>query len=106
MTTPFFIAGIAQDLGSAARDVGQTFGFNTHHFVAQIISFCIVAFLLHRFAFKPILRILEARRQRIAESLENAEKIKAELARADVGPFDDGQRSSGACDGPAAVPSG
>ena len=32
-------------------------------------------------AYKPILRMLEARRQQIASGLANAEKIKAELAR-------------------------
>src|SRR6185369_15193641 len=47
-------------------------------------SFAIVAFLLHRFAYKPILRVLEERRQRIAEGLANAEKIKQELAKAEA----------------------
>ena len=36
-----------------------------------------------RFAYKPILAILEERRQRIAEGLLNAEKIKQELAEAE-----------------------
>ena len=51
------------------------------HLISQIISFSIVAFLLHRFAYKPILEVLEERRQRIAEGLANAEKIKGELAK-------------------------
>jgi F-type H+-transporting ATPase subunit b len=54
------------------------------NFVAQVISFSIVAFLLHRFAYKPILKTLEDRRQRIAQSLSNAEKIKQELAKAEA----------------------
>ena len=40
--------------------------------------------LLYRFAYKPILTVLEERRQRIAEGLENAEKIKAELAKTEA----------------------
>jgi F-type H+-transporting ATPase subunit b len=36
---------------------------------------------LYRFAYGPILKMLEARRQQIAAGLANAEKIKAELAR-------------------------
>ncbi len=52
------------------------------HFIAQCISFAIVAFLLHRYAYKPVLAVLAERRQRIKESLENAEKIKNELANA------------------------
>ncbi|MGN6643953.1 MAG: F0F1 ATP synthase subunit B [Verrucomicrobiota bacterium] len=38
--------------------------------------------MLHRFAYKPILKVLEERRQRIAEGLANADKIKQELANA------------------------
>jgi F-type H+-transporting ATPase subunit b len=41
-----------------------------------------VAFLLQRYAYKPILAVLEERKKRIQESLENAEKIKRELASA------------------------
>ena len=52
------------------------------HFIAQCISFAIVAFLLHRYAYKPILAVLEERKKRIQEGLENAEKIKQELANA------------------------
>ena len=37
--------------------------------------------VLYTLAYKPILRMLEARRQQIAGGLANAEKIKAELAR-------------------------
>jgi F-type H+-transporting ATPase subunit b len=44
----------------------------------------IVAFLLHRFAYKPILKVLEQRREEIAQSLANAEQIKKQLADAEV----------------------
>jgi F-type H+-transporting ATPase subunit b len=37
--------------------------------------------VLYRYAYAPILGMLEARRQQIASGLANAEKIKAELAR-------------------------
>jgi F-type H+-transporting ATPase subunit b len=60
------------------------FGVDWPHFIAQVISFGIVVFALHRWAYKPILKVLEERRQRIAEGLANAEKIKAELARAEA----------------------
>lgn len=65
-------------------DTARAFGVDWPHFIAQVISFSIVAFLLHRFAYKPILKVLEERRQRIAEGLANAEKIKAELARTEA----------------------
>jgi F-type H+-transporting ATPase subunit b len=70
-------AGIVGDTASA-------FGVDWHYFIAQVISFSIVAFLLHRFAYRPVINVLEERRQRIAEGLENAEKIKTELARTEA----------------------
>jgi F-type H+-transporting ATPase subunit b len=57
-------------------------GVDWRLFTAQCVSFLIVAGLLYKFAYKPILAVLEERRRHIAESLENAEKIKAELANA------------------------
>jgi F-type H+-transporting ATPase subunit b len=65
------------------RDIGETFGWNLQLFLSQVISFVIVALLLRRFAYKPILNVLHERRDRIAESLRNAEKIKQQLADAE-----------------------
>jgi F-type H+-transporting ATPase subunit b len=65
-------------------DTAREFGVSWHHLIAQIISFCIVAALLYRFAYKKVLDVLEERRQRIAEGLANADKIKAELARTEA----------------------
>ncbi len=70
-------------LGEVASNTAATFGFNLWLFLSQVISFTIVALALRRFAYKPILAILEERRQRIAEGLLNAEKIKQQLAEAE-----------------------
>jgi F-type H+-transporting ATPase subunit b len=70
--------------GGLIENTAEQFGFNLQLFISQVISFCVVAFLLHRFAYKPILRILEERRQRIAQSLADADRIKQELASAQV----------------------
>src|SRR5256885_9466949 len=61
----------------------ETFGWNWKLFLSQVISFCIVAFLLRRFAYKPILAVLEDRRRKIEEGQLNAEKIRKELAEAE-----------------------
>jgi F-type H+-transporting ATPase subunit b len=61
-----------------------TFGVDWPHLLAQIASFCIVCIVLYRFAYQPILKMLEARRQQIAQGLANAEQIKAELARTEA----------------------
>jgi F-type H+-transporting ATPase subunit b len=66
------------------KDIAQTFGVDWPHLGAQIISFTIVAVLLYKFAYKPVLGVLEERRQRITEGLANAERIKAELAKTEV----------------------
>jgi F-type H+-transporting ATPase subunit b len=63
--------------------MADTFGWNPWLFLSQVISFTIVALLLRRFAYKPILQVLEERRQQIAEGLLNAEKIKQQLAEAE-----------------------
>jgi F-type H+-transporting ATPase subunit b len=73
----------ANDFVELAKSTGETFGFNTSLFVSQAISFCVIAFLLQKFAYKPILQVLEERRKTIAQGLANAEKIKQELARAE-----------------------
>jgi F-type H+-transporting ATPase subunit b len=72
--------GIVDSLGEAARTTGETFGFNAWLFFSQIVSFAIVAFLLQKFAYKPILTVLDERRKKIADGLANAEKIKQQLA--------------------------
>jgi F-type H+-transporting ATPase subunit b len=64
--------------------IAKTFGLNWPHLIAQIISFSLVATFLYIFAFKRVLTTLEDRRQRIAEGLANAEKIKQELQAAEV----------------------
>lgn len=76
-TTLFLAAG-------GVTEITQQFGLSLSHFIAQVLSFSLVAFLLHRFAYRPILQVLEERKQRIAEGLANAEKIKAELARTEA----------------------
>jgi F-type H+-transporting ATPase subunit b len=73
----------AGSMGDMVRETGETFGFNLWIFLSQVISFVIVALVLRRYAYKPILQVLEERRQRIAEGLLNAEKIKQQLAEAE-----------------------
>ena len=73
----------AQGFADMLRDTAETFGWNWKLFLAQVVSFCIVALLLRKFAYKPILAVLEDRRQKIEEGQLNAEKIRKELAEAE-----------------------
>ena len=70
--------------GGQVEQIARTFGVDWPHLIAQIVSFCIVCGLLYWFAYQPVLRMLEERRQQIALGLANAEKIKAELARTEA----------------------
>ena len=74
----------AAEGGGQIEEIARTFGVDWPHLVAQIVSFGIVCAVLYLLAYKPILQILEARRQQIADGLANAEKIKAELARTEA----------------------
>jgi F-type H+-transporting ATPase subunit b len=82
MNQYFLLASIGSDLADTAKSTAEKFGLDAPHFFAQVISFCIVTFLLYKFAYHPILKVLDERRQRIADGLANADKIKEELANA------------------------
>jgi len=75
---------IGSDLADIGKSTVKTFHVDWPMFTGQVISFCIVAGLLYFFAYKRVLAILEERRQRIADGLANADKIKSELQRTEA----------------------
>jgi F-type H+-transporting ATPase subunit b len=77
-------AAAAGGLSQTLHDTAETFGWTWQLFLAQVVSFVVVALLLRRFAYKPILAVLEQRRRTIEEGQLNAEKIKKELAQAET----------------------
>ena len=79
----FLLLAAQVDTGRPERIV-TTFGVDWPHLIAQIISFCIVCFVLYRYAYRPVLRMLEERRGQIAQSLADTEKIKAELTQTEA----------------------
>jgi F-type H+-transporting ATPase subunit b len=82
MTVLLALAAAAED-GQVAQ-IARTFGVSWPQFGAQVVSFAIVCALLYRFAYRPVLAMLAARREQIALGLANAEQIKAELARTEA----------------------
>ena len=70
--------------GGQIEEIARTFGVYWPHLIAQMISFCIVCALLYRFAYGPILKMLEERRHLIAQGLANSERIRAELDRTEA----------------------
>ena len=79
-----FLLAAVDSAGAAGpiKEVADQFGLDWPQFSAQCASFLIVAGLLYKFAYKPVLEVLEERRNRIAEGLANAEKARHELAQA------------------------
>ncbi len=58
----------------------EKLGINVTWLLAQIVNFGVLLFILWRFAYKPVLGMLNARKQKIQESLEYAEKVKQDAA--------------------------
>src|ERR1700719_348725 len=63
-------------------NVAQQFGVYWPNLIAQVVLFAIVYWVLKRFAFRPVIAMLEERRRRIEEGQLNAENIKKQLAAA------------------------
>jgi len=77
------LLAVAQNDGQVTQ-IARTFGVDWQHLVAQIISFAIVCAVLHKFAYRRILAMLEQRREQITQGITNAERIKAELDKTET----------------------
>ena len=63
--------------------ITDKFGVKLPTLIAQMINFCLVALVLYKFAVKPIVATLDERQQKIADGLQYAEEMKAQLAAAE-----------------------
>jgi F-type H+-transporting ATPase subunit b len=77
-----FLILAAAEPGNPITTIAHQFGVTWQLLISQIILFVIVALALKKFAYGPILKVLEERRSKIAESLANADQIKKDLANA------------------------
>lgn len=68
---------------SPITELLHRFGIDLPYLLSQIVSFGVVAFLLYKFAFKPVLATMDDRNAKIAEGLKHAEEMKAKLADAE-----------------------
>jgi F-type H+-transporting ATPase subunit b len=57
-------------------------GIDLGAFVFYTLNFLLLLFLLQQFLFRPVLSALHNRETRIRESIENAEQVKQQVARA------------------------
>jgi len=65
-------------------DTLQSLGVYWPKLLAQVVNFAIVTFILWKFAYRPVLKMLEERRQRVSEAMINAEKAREELAKTEA----------------------
>jgi len=66
-------------------DALRPLGIDPALLIAYLINFVILLFLLRLFLYRPVLNMLAERRQKIQESLEQADKVRqeAQVQRAD-----------------------
>jgi F-type H+-transporting ATPase subunit b len=60
----------------------EKLGINWGLLIAQIFNVAILLWLLTRYLYRPVLNMLNERTRRVQEGLQNAERIKEQLARA------------------------
>lgn len=64
------------------QEILNRFGIEWGYLFWQVISFAILAFVLYRFLFKPVLATMTERQSQIVAGLRYAEEMKAKLAQA------------------------
>ncbi len=60
-------------------EILKNFGIEPVLLLAQIVNFLVILFLLKKFFFGPIVKVLDDRKKRIEESLKNADLIEENL---------------------------
>ncbi|NJR41648.1 MAG: ATP synthase F0 subunit B [Akkermansiaceae bacterium] len=64
--------------------IKNTFGWHPALFIAQVVNFFLVIFILKKFAFGPVQKMLEERRDRIAAGEEKLKLIEKQLAESEA----------------------
>lgn len=73
---------LAAAAGNPATEIAHKFGLNGQILFMHVVGFAVVMWALHKWAYQPILQMLDERKARIAKSMSDAEKMRAELANA------------------------
>lgn len=81
---PFLMAAADLPTESGGLAIFDRLGVTAPKLISQIITFSVVILILRAFAYGPIVKILQERREKIRQSLENAEKVEKELAEAEI----------------------
>jgi F-type H+-transporting ATPase subunit b len=66
-------------MGEITNQLGLSWGL----FLAQVVNFLIVMFILRALLYRPVLNMMEQRKARIAESMKDAERASAAAQEAE-----------------------
>ncbi len=67
------------------EQIVEVFGIDWRLILIQAINFGIVLFVLHRFLYKPVMRMLDERRSKIEKGVSDAKEAGESLMRAEEG---------------------
>lgn len=81
-TFPVMSASMFAAAAGGSGGILDQFGWHPQLFLSQVALFILLALVLKKFAYAPLLAMLDKRKAQISESLENAEKTRKELANA------------------------
>lgn len=72
------VAEAAAEVAHATEATGGlgTLGINLKIFIAQLLNFSVVLLVLWKWAYKPIVNMLDARSEKIEKSLKDAEEVE------------------------------
>lgn len=77
-------AEIATDISQEASNVPPfvgTLGLNAKLFIAQLINFAVIVFVLKKWAYGPLVRMMDERSATIAEGIANAKRAEESVRR-------------------------
>jgi len=75
---------LAQATTESSSSIPDQLGISLYNLIFQALGFAILMFILWRFAYKPLLRILDERRDRAQEIVEKSDQIKKDLSETEA----------------------
>jgi F-type H+-transporting ATPase subunit b len=81
---PVILAAANEHGAETEGNLLNQFGIEGPFLLSQMISFCVVVFVLYRFAFKPVLATIDERQTKIADGLKYAQEMRSKLEDAEA----------------------
>ncbi len=75
-----YSVSLAETGDTSSKSIPDQLGISLGNLIFQAIGFGILMFILWRFAYRPILKVLDERRARAQEIVEKSDQIKRDLS--------------------------